>query len=69
MLSACMRNHITLDRHSVEGNFLYTLADSFRIGDSDFINGSAEAAAHGIFLPLRAYSRIYFKTFVPWLYS
>ena len=59
MLSWGARNCIAADRLAVESDLTYALADSLRILDSDFINGSAETASYGIFLPLRHVTSIW----------
>lgn len=46
------RNYIALEWLAVEKDLADTLAGSVRVLDSDFIEGSAETAGDGIFLPL-----------------
>ena len=69
MFSRCVKDEITRQRLAVESDLTDAFADAVRILDCDFIDGSAETASYGIFLPLRADARIYFKAVVRRLYS
>lgn len=64
MFSRKARDNVSVERLAVEGDFLDTLAGSFRVLDGDFIEGSAEAAGNGVFLPLRADAWIDLQTVV-----
>jgi hypothetical protein len=46
------RNYIALEWLAVEKNLSDSLADSVRVLDGDFIEGFAETAGNGVFLPL-----------------
>ena len=52
MFSRCVKDEITRQRLTVEDDLADALADSVRILDRDFINGTTETASHGVFLPL-----------------
>ena len=69
MFSRCVKDEITRQRLTVESDLTYAFADAVGILDCDFIDGSAETASYGIFLPLRADTRIDFKTVVCRLYT
>ena len=69
MFSRCVKDEITRQRLTVESDLTYAFADSVRILDSDFVNGSAETTSYGIFLPLGADAWIDFKAIVCRLYS
>ena len=69
MLSRGARNYIAADRLAVESDLTYAFADAVGILDCDFIDGSAETASYGIFLPLRADARIDLQTVVCRLYT
>ena len=63
-MSRGARNEIAFRRKTVDGHGYDTFAYTFRIPDSDLIKGSAEAAADGVFLPVRAYARIHEKAVI-----
>ena len=52
VLTRSARNYVAVERLAVEEDLADTLAGSFRVLDSDFIEGSAETAGDGVFLPL-----------------
>ena len=64
MIARNMWNYISGQRLSVHNDISDSLADSFWILDSDFIDRSAETTGDGIFLPLRTDARINLQTLV-----
>ena len=59
VFSRCVWNQIALKVHSVNHQGFHSAADAGRIPDGDLVEGTAEAAADRIFLPVRTYARVY----------
>ena len=64
VLTRSARNYVAVERLAVKEDLSDSLADSVRVLDGDFIEGSAETAGNGVFLPLRADAWIDLQTVV-----